>query len=289
MKRTLSLITLLFIASAIPLLAAPDQSTKSRRPATDKPAKSQPLAPEPADAQRAAKVIAYSARDVAQIKTKVRYTTLIILPKEEVILDYVCGDKDLWVIDGEEHFAYVKPAKEHSQTNLNLITASGNVYSFLLAEVSGAPNSHPDLKVYIELAEPAMVEAASAPRRLVSARELEDYRQQAQIAKEETRHVKEAAADAIDKGISRFVTNVRFAYAFSAGKAPFFVRAMYHDDNFTYIQARPEETPTLYELRDGKPNIVNFDYKNGVYVVDKVLDRGYLVIGKKKLTFTREE
>ena len=107
--------------------------------------------------------------------------------------------------------------------------------------------------------------------------------------KDETRQVKQATQAAIDNGISRFVSNVRFPYRFEAGKKPFFVRAMYHDDKFTYVQARPEESPTLYEIKDGKPNLVNFDYKNGVYVVDKILDRGYLVIGKQKLGFLREE
>ena len=41
--------------------------------------------------------------------------------------------------------------------------------------------------------------------------------------------------------------------------------------------------------RDGKPNLVDFEYRDGVYVVGKILDRGYLVIGKQKLGFTREE
>ena len=63
------------------------------------------------------------------------------------------------------------------------------------------------------------------------------------------------------------MANVRFPYHFEAGKKPFSVRAMYHDDRFTYIQARPEETPTLYELKDGQPNLVNFTYKDGVYVI----------------------
>ena len=53
--------------------------------------------------------------------------------------------------------------------------------------------------------------------------------------------------------------------------------------------ARPEETPALYELKDRTPNLVNFDYRDGVYVVDKVLDSGYLAIGKRLLRFTREE
>jgi type IV secretion system protein VirB9 len=236
-----------------------------------------------------ARVIPYGERDVAHIRTKVRYSTLIVLPTSEVILDFVVGDKDLWVIEGNQNLAYVKPAKEGSQTNLNLITAGGNVYSFVLTEISSAAAVQPDLKVYIVAKDASMQEAASAPRRFVAAQELEDLRQQAQQAKEETRQVQESSLAAIEEGINRFVTNVRFAYSFAAGKKPFYVRAMYHDDSFTYIQARPEETPTLYEIKDGKPNLVNFDYRNGVYVVHKILDRGYLVVGKHKLAFKREE
>jgi type IV secretion system protein VirB9 len=123
----------------------------------------------------------------------------------------------------------------------------------------------------------------------VSAQEAEDCRQQIEIAKNETRQVKDAAQAEIDRAISQFVSNVRFPYRFEAGKKPFGVRAMYTDEKFTFIQARPEETPALYEIKDGKPNLVNFEYKNGVYTVPKILDEGYLAIGKQKLRFKREE
>jgi type IV secretory pathway VirB9-like protein len=193
------------------------------------------------------------------------------------------------VINGAQNFAYIKPAKAGAQTNLNLITASGNVYSFLLVEVSGAPDAQPDLKVFIEPNDQSLLDAASEAPKFVSVREAEDYKQQVALAKDETLHVKQESQAAIDRGISRFVFNVRFPYRFEAGKKPFYVRAMYHDEHFTYIQARPEETPTLYEIKDGQPNLVNFDYKDGIYVVDKILDRGYLAVGKQKLAFTREE
>ena len=291
MKRaTVVILTVLSSAAFLTVPAGAGQASQQKRgapPSTSGGSRSAEGAP--AEAQPAAKVIQYGERDVVRIRTKLRYTTLIVLPKGEVILDFVCGDKDLWVINGDQNFAYVKPAKEHSQTNLNLITASGNVYSFVLSEISGTPGAEPDLKLFVEAKDAAMAEAASGPRRFVAARELEDYRREAQIAKDETRQVKETSQAAIDAGISHFVTNVRFAYRFEAGKKPFFVRAMYHDDTFTYIQARPEETPTLYELRDKKPNLVNFEYTNGVYVVGKILDQGYLVIGKQKLGFKREE
>ena len=236
-----------------------------------------------------AKVIGYGDKDVIPVKTKLRYTTLIILPKAEQILDFTCGDKEFWVVNGNQNFAYVKPARAGAQTNLNLVTASGNVYSFLLSEVSESARTEPDYKVFIELKDDSMLAAARSAPRFVSSLELDAYKQQLTAAKDETRQVKQSEQSAIDKGIHQFVSNVRFAYRFEAGKKPFFVRTMYHDDHFTYIQARPEETPTLYEIKDGKPNLANFEYREGVYVVGKILDRGYLAIGKEKLGFVREE
>ncbi len=231
----------------------------------------------------------YDEKDVVKLKAKLRYTTLIVLPKSENILDFTCGDKEFWVVNGSENMAYVKPAKAGAQTNLNLITASGNIYSFVLVEVSELLASAPDLKVYVEPKDESMISAAGSEPRFVSAQALDDYRQQTELAKEETRQVKQAAQTEIDSGINRFLSSVRFPYHFEAGRKPFFVRAMYRDEKFTYIQARPEETPVVYEIADGKPSLINFEYADGVYVVHKILDRGYLAIGKEKLNFTREE
>ena len=251
------------------------------------PAKTVP--PPAAEVPPMVRTVQYGARDVIKIATKLRYTTLLVLPAEETILDFTTGDKEFWIIDGTHNLAYLKPAKVAAQTNLNLITASGNIYSFFLSEVSEVPNGVPDLKVFVEAKDESMVSAASGSPRFVSSQVVEDYREQVNLAKEETRRVKDSAQATIDKAVSQFVTNVRFPYRFEAGKKPFFVRAMYTDDKFTYLQARPEEAPALYEIKDGKPNLVNFRYENGVYVVEKVLDQGYLAIGREKLNFRRED
>lgn len=235
------------------------------------------------------KVVAYGDRDVISIHTKVRFSTLIVLPKNEQILDFVCGDKDMWIVDGSQNFASVKPAKIGSQTNLNLITASGNIYSFVLTEVSEQPWVPADVKIFVVPKEQSTISTVSSSHKFVSAQELEAAKQQIAQAQEEARKAKEGAQSAIDSGFSAFIQNVRFPYRFEAGKKPFFVRAMYTNDRFTYIQARPEETPALYEIKDGKPNLVNFEYQNGLYVVSKVLGDGYLTIGKKKLTFSKQD
>src|SRR5687768_17653903 len=87
-----------------------------------------------------------SERSLVPLNTKVRYTTMVLLPEGEEILDVVCGDRDFWVISAAQNIAHVKPAKEGASTNLNLVTASGTVYSFLLTE---SKQVLPDLKVYV--------------------------------------------------------------------------------------------------------------------------------------------
>src|SRR2546423_15283687 len=85
------------------------------------------------------------------------------------------------------------------------------------------------------------------------------------------------------------VNKLKFDYAFDKDKKPFLVSAIYHDDRFTYIRSAAEEKPTLYEVKDGSPNLINFDLRNGVYVVPKILDSGYLVLGKHRMDFKRQE
>jgi type IV secretory pathway VirB9-like protein len=281
-------LSLISLCGSLALAADKPKPESRTSPEAPKVSGSAALAAAPAQ-EPVARVVQYSDRDIIRVKAKLRHTTLIVLPKNEQILDFSCGDKEFWIVNGSNNFAYVKPAKAGAETNLNLVTASGNVYSFLLSEVSEVPAGEADLKVFVEASGESMIAAANGPPRFVSAQTLEEYRAQSETAKEETRRVKQTAQATIDNGISKFLANVRFPYRFEAGKKPFFIRAMYHDDKATYIQARPEETPTLYEVKDGQPNLINFDYKDGVYVVDKILDQGYLAIGKQRQNFSRQE
>ena len=69
---------------------------------------------------------------------------------------------------------------------------------------------------------------------------------------------------------------------------PFLVRSIWHDGQFTYIKADATELPALYEIKDGKPGLLNFQVQNGTYVVPKVLDRGYLSLGKERFEFLQQ-
>jgi type IV secretory pathway VirB9-like protein len=290
MKRNICIFLLAPLLVCSNAFATPTRTARQRPPAKAAPAAVAPE--EPVEGDLTAKVVQYGEKDVIRVKTMVRYSTLIVLPKEEEILDFTCGDKEFWVVDGAQNFAHVKPAKPGARTNLNLIAASGNIYSFVLKEVSGSSESEPDLKVFVELREGAM-RSALGDSRFVSKQEADDYRQEAEQAKAEARRAKEDAQTTIEREINKYRAvypiKLKSVYQFEANKPPFFVSAIYHDDRFTFIQARPEEVPAVYEIKDGKPNLVDFEYTDGTYAVAKILDSGYLAIGKRKLRFTRKE
>jgi type IV secretion system protein VirB9 len=230
------------------------------------------------DSEPGAKIIHYGYKDVVKLNTKVRFTTLIELPKDEQILDFVCGDKDLWVLNGNQNFAYVKPAKEGTTTNLNLITASGNIYTFLLVEISQLPGAQPELKVFVQPKEESMISAAQRAPRFVPAHELDECKQDLRTQEEQFQH-------ALDSEVAKEMASLQCGYRYVPEKAPFRVSTICHDRNFTYIVAKPDETPTPYELRDNKPNLINFSYANGVFTAEKVIVSGYLAIGKQRFFF----
>jgi type IV secretion system protein VirB9 len=62
---------------------------------------------------------------------------------------------------------------------------------------------------------------------------------------------------------------------------------MYQDGQFTYIKSSATEKFSIYEVKDGKPDLINFQLKDGTYVIPKVIDHGYLEIGKHRLAFER--
>ena len=95
------------------------------------------------------------------------------------------------------------------------------------------------------------------------------------------------AADEVNRFRSSYATKLLFDYALDAKAArePFLVSAIYHDDRFTYIHCAAREKPALYEFKDGKPNLISFQLENGVYIAPKIIDSGYLAVGKKKVAF----
>src|SRR5437667_9463551 len=154
---------------------------------------------------------------------------MILLPDDEEILDVVCGDRDFWVISATHNIAHVKPAKAGAETNLSLVTGSGTVYSFLLTE---GKTPQPDLKLYVTT-DPTL--ARDTPKYVPVAQVTA-----LQTALTDARGAVDAAQPRADEAIAQlkhlYPSTLQFAYRPPKYAKPFLVRAIWHDDAFTYIK-----------------------------------------------------
>ena len=230
-------------------------------------------------AQTASRNVSYHSQDIVPIRAKVKYTTLIVVPATEKIMEAATGDKDFWIVDVVGSFCFVHPAKPGISTNLNLITNKGNIYSFTLQDIS-AQGGDPDLKVIVQPADQSSITASAGPAQYVPAAQLDQARQQ--LATLQT-HVTQA----VDEYKSAYPLQLKFDYTFK-NEDPFAVQSIYHDDKFTYIKTTASEKFSVYEMKDGKPDLINYDLRDGTYIIPKIVDKGYIEIGKKHMDFSRK-
>lgn len=302
---------------------------------------------------KAARTVIYHSRDLVSLRTRLLYTTLIVLPDGEQVVEATCGDKEHWLINVRDGLVSIKPTKAAAETNLNLVATSGQVYAFLLSEISErkeGESGDADLTVYVEREEadtrvttglaPSLVsnlasglaagltptfipspaqsldsslasgppssdaagEASPAPLapspslvaqtrrpKFVRTETLDDYRAQADLARDQARQVANRARADLDAGLESYRTSypvsMQFPYRIDSRKTAFRIRAMWHDDHRTFIQTTAHELPALYEYQDRLPALVNFEVSDGTYVVPKVLRDGYLQLGAARLGF----
>ena len=162
-------------------------------------------------------------------------------------------------------------------------------------------NGPPHLVVRVESgAEAAGLSGGSSGRPAFVARsEVAAYQQMAAEAAEAARSAREAAEagilearsqaeSAIEAFRAGYPERLAFEYRLDGDAAdrPFLVEAMWHDGQFTYLRSRAQESPALYELRDGEPALVAYDLsEDGLYIARHVLGDGWLQIGDKRASW----
>jgi len=230
--------------------------------------------------EAAARNVQYHSQDIVPIHAKLKYTTLIEIPATEKIMEAATGDKDFWIVDVVGNFCFVHPAKAGISSNLNLITDKGNIYSFTLQDVSGTAGT-PDLKVIVTPADRSSIVASNSLPRFVPVEQLQQSQQ-------DLAAVQAHISQAVDEYKSAYPLSLKFDYSFRANQAPFDIQAIYHDDKFTYIKSNAPEKFSVYEVRDGRPNLISYQLNDGTYIIPKVMDSGYVELGKKKMEFSRK-
>ena len=236
--------------------------------------------PAPVSAGDSARTVQYHAQDIVPIHAKLKYTTLIVVPPTEKIMEAATGDKDFWIVDVVGNFCFVHPAKQGISSNLNLITDKGNIYSFTLQDVS-ASSMAPDLKVMIEPADRSSIVQSNGPSQYVPAAQVQQMQQQLAA-------VQSHIGQAVDEYKAAYPVSLKFDYSYKVNEAPFDIQSIYHDDKFTYIKTNASEKFSVYDMKDGKPNLITYDLREGTYIIPIVLQNGYVQLGNKKMQFSRK-
>ena len=239
---------------------------------------------------------------LVNVRTQVRHTTVIVLPKNETILDFVVGDSEYWNLTGAANVAFLKPIASGVETNIALVCESGTIFSFLATESS---QEDPHLVVRIEPpvedGEPLISPEAHVPG-FVARSEVTAYQALARAAQDSARVAQgqaderaEAAAAAAEARVNAFredyPTRLLFDYRLSNRmiESPFNVSAMWHDGQFTYLRSSAQESPALYEAQDGDASLVAYDLdEDGLYIVRRILGDGWLQIGSRRATWRYE-
>jgi type IV secretion system protein VirB9 len=217
--------------------------------------------------------------------------TLIVLPPEEKVATVFGGDTVNWVFDGghvASRFISVKPKAAGVSTDLHIVSDHGNEYTLELHEVSADADPHFDSKVMVTPGDQAGKDKLAAMPVFVPAAELEKAKAEAAAAKAAHEAELKAEEAKAEQYRSQYPGSLKFDYHWDHRKGDELgLQEVWHDDRFTYLRGQFQETPALYEVKDGKPSLINFDFAGGLYTVPKELSHGYLTIGKKKVEFDR--
>jgi type IV secretory pathway VirB9-like protein len=227
------------------------------------------------------------------IRAGLLQSTLILLPDQEKVANVFAGDTVDWVFDGghvPSRFISIKPKVANSTTDVHIVSDHGNEYTLQLREISGDEDPHFDSKIFITPTDKAAKDRLVEMPVFVPAAELDKVKQEAVAAQAAQAATLKAEKTQEEAYRSHYPGSLHFDYTWDKSKGKELgLQAIWRDDKFTYLRGVFQETPALYEVKDKKPSLINFDFANGLYTVPKQLENGYLAIGKQKVEFHRTE
>jgi hypothetical protein len=146
-------------------------------------------------------------------------------------------------------------------------------YTLQLHEISSEQDAHFDSKVFIAPSDQAAKDRLTQLPVFVPAAELDKAKQEAATAKAAEAAELKAEETKAEQYRSQYPGNLHFDYTWdqSKGKA-LGLQQIWRDDKFTYLRGQFQETPALYEVKDKKGSLINFDFNAGLYTVPKQLD-----------------
>ena len=255
--------------------------------------------------------IPYHSGDVAEVSAQRGLATLIELPKGDQAVVPICADCRLvgkdnsaadtpgdWLVEAipDSNLLSIAPLVIGAKTVVHVLASSGTVYSLQLVEISHVASAHADVRVRLTTEDQSLLAAINGKKRFVSADQDEAVKKQLAEAQQALEQQKKAAQKdaehAKDEATAKVESSIHHVYKWDANSkaaAVFGIHAIYELNGFTVVEATPEEAPAIYETKDGKDSLIQFELQNGKYVIPKRVNDGYLKIGKSKLSFHREQ
>jgi type IV secretory pathway VirB9-like protein len=241
-------------------------------------------------------IVIADAQTPPVVRAGLLQSTLIELPAEEKVATVFGGDTVSWVFDAghvASRYISIKPKVADITTDLHIVSDHGNEYTIELREISSdKENLHFDSKVYISSSDAKAADNITKPPLFVPAAEAEAKETQLKKEAEDARKAAEADHKAVAAAAETFEASypgtLHFDYTWDQKKGSALgIQQIWRDDRFTYLRGQFQETPALYELKDGKGSLINFDYNDGLYTIPKAVYNGYLAIGKQRVEFKR--
>ena len=239
-------------------------------------------------------------RSITVLTALLRHTVLL-LPVDERIVDYVVGDALFFDVRGADNVAYVKAMAPNRRTQLSLVTDRNRAYSFdlfstavhrpdevltILWEPERAP-SDGDVGAGLVAGfdEPFVLDFAPAERvtelrRRIGAAEADQRRIEAD-AQRQLRTVEELAERRFTEFLRAYPRRLQFRYRLTPEiqEAPLFITQIWTDGQFTYLRSSAQESPAIYTLsgiEGEEPVLVNVELSPaGLYVIDHVVGAGF--------------
>ena len=237
-------------------------------------------------------VILIDSQTPPVVRAGLLQSTLILLPAEEKVATVFGGDTSSWVFDGghvASRFISIKPKIAGSSTDVHIVSDHGNEYTLQLREVSNDADAHYDSKVFVTPGDQAGKDKLAAMPVFVPAAELDRAKREAAEAAAKETTERKAAESKAEAYRSQYPNQLHFDYTWDRKKAGSLgLQEVWRDDKFTYLRGQFQETPVLYETKDGKGSLINWTYNDGLYTIDKLLLHGYLTIGKQRVDFRKE-
>ena len=257
--KLIPLAAVLMLAAMLNTAAAQDSPETEAETSTPPTVQETPVPAEPSVIR-----VGDNPDQIIRLRTRVRHTTVIQLPGRENILDFVVGDSEYWHLTGA---AELDPR----------ISPGAHQPAFVARD---------QVEAYQQMAEQARLTAVAAQTE--AEQQIAAVQQQAEG---EIDAARQQAEGEINSFRSVYPTRLKFPYRLQdkALKWPFLVQGMWHDGQFTYLRSQAQESPALYEIKDGKPALVAYDLtEDGLYIARHLLGDGWLQIGKEKAQWKLE-